>query len=717
MNPPDTPSRLRLAAQAGAVRALADATDDALAILLREVCEALGWALGCWWLPDDDGVLHLREIWSDPVADVAPLVEASRARSFRLGEGLPGRVLEGESGLWLEGLAEDDGFERSGAAADADVHTGVGLPVPLSDDRRGVLEFFTRAPLPRDPDLLDVLTGVAAHLGQFVQRREAEEALRASEERLRFQARMLDAVGEAVIATDMRGRILYWNAFAEKLYGWTAQEALGQQIYDLTPSSLSREQARAIMDRLQEGEPWTGEFQVCDRDGREFPALVNDSPIMDEDGNLVGIIGTSTDITARKRAEDRQRFLAEASRVLASSLEYGTTLRSIASLAVPTLGDWCLVHAASLDEGVTHLQPVARSVSDEEQPSVERFEEAAARPHSGLLEEVLRSSGPVLGPSEDGPELLRPERLQEMGLRSLVAVPLRSAGEAVGVLTFGMGTSGRSHEPADVGLADELGRRSAMALENARLLRDAQEANRAKADFLAVVSHELRTPLNAIGGYADLLSSGVSGDLTDKQTRHVDRIKVGARHLAHLIDEILAYARVEAGREDLELEQVDLGVVAREALVVLEPDAVEKGLDMELDAPARGPSVLTDRGKVRQILVNLLSNAVKYTEEGRVDLKVRPVDGSVELEVRDTGIGIEPAALDRIFEPFWQAESPNTRTIGGTGLGLSVNRRLVDLLGGGIRVESEPGRGSTFTVRLPAAPPDSATQPTEEQAS
>jgi signal transduction histidine kinase len=181
----------------------------------------------------------------------------------------------------------------------------------------------------------------------------------------------------------------------------------------------------------------------------------------------------------------------------------------------------------------------------------------------------------------------------------------------------------------------------------------------------------------------------------------VERIKVGAGHLAHLIDEVLSYARVETDRERLQLKEADVAEVAREAAVVLEPDAREKGLPLRVDVPEAGPVLLTDAGKVRQIMVNLLSNAVKYTEEGEVRIRVRPAEAGVEIQVSDTGIGIQRKALDRIFEPFWQAEAPNTRSVGGTGLGLSVSRRLAGLLEGAIEVASEVGKGSTFTVRLP----------------
>jgi PAS domain S-box-containing protein len=527
--------------------------------------------------------------------------------------------------------------------------------------------------------------------------RDITERHRATEQ-LHFQARLLDAVGEAIMATDLEGKILYWNAAAERLYGWSAEEVIGRDVSEVTPAFMPREHAQEIMDRLADGEPWTGELRARDKTAREFPVLISDSPIADDDGRLIGVIGTAMDITERKRQEEGQRFMAEASRVLASSLDYPTTLRSVAALAVPHLGDWCLVHLRDARDGP--LMQVARAVPDGDEAAAD----ALARLLTGddhLMPMVMAGEAAVTGPAENGPAVLRKEQLQAIGATSLLAVPLHARGEALGVMTFGTNRPDHRYDDTDVEFAEELGRRAGVAIDNARLYRDAEEGNRAKADFLAVVSHELRTPLNAITGYADLLSGGIAGELNEKQERHVERIKVGAGHLAHLIDEILSYARVEAGQETLTVGPTDLAKIARESAAALDPDARDRGLVLEVDVPPRGPVVRTDGGKVRQIMVNLLSNAVKYTDRGTVRLELRSAEQGAEVRITDTGIGIPPEAMGRIFEPFWQAESPNTRTVGGTGLGLSVSSRLAELIEGTIAVESEVGVGTTFTVRLP----------------
>jgi PAS domain S-box-containing protein len=702
-------SRARLAAQNGAVRALvnAGAGQEAVGELVREVCQNLAWTIGALWLPEPSGLaLGLQSAWSDPGADVSAFLEASRGIRFEPGVGLPGRVWASGEPAWIRDVTRDVGFYRTEAARQSGLHGAFAVPVPLGDERRGALEFLTREALEPDRELLETMSAVGGHLGQFLQRRAAEAALRRSEERaeerLRFHARLLDAVGEAVIAVDLDGRILYWNAYAERLFGWQADEVVGRDAGDIAPAAALRARVGAITASLAEGRPRRGEFMVRDRSGREFPVLANDSPILDDDGRLIGVIGTSIDITDRKQREEGQRFLAEAGRVMASSLDHAATLRSVATLAVPYLGDWCLVHVRDAEGRL--VTPVARVVPGGDSDDAEALDRLMTR-DSTLVEAVMAGDTALVGPSDTGPPVLRESDLRELGLAAVLTVPLRARGTPLGVITFGHTAPGRRYTEMEVAVAEELGRRAGLAIDNARLYREAEEGNRAKADFLAVVSHELRTPLNAIAGYADLLAGGIAGELNPAQERHVERIKVGAGHLAQLIDEILSYARVETGRETVRLETTDLAEIARGAVAVIEPDARGKGLDLRLDAPADGLRLLTDPGKVRQILANLLANAVKYTESGVIRVMVKPLDGGGALEVQDTGIGIPQEARARIFEPFWQAESPNTRTIGGTGLGLSVSRRLARLLDGSVEVESEPGVGSRFIVRIPDLAP------------
>ncbi len=230
---------------------------------------------------------------------------------------------------------------------------------------------------------------------------------------------------------------------------------------------------------------------------------------------------------------------------------------------------------------------------------------------------------------------------------------------------------------------------------------EAESANGAKSDFLAVMSHELRTPLSAIMGYQELLSDGISGSINEHQAQQLGRIKASARHLLSLIDEILTFTRIDAGREEVELAETSVRRVLREAAELIEPLAKEKNLNVEIIPPQPDIVLETDTTKVRQMIVNLLSNAVKFTEEGRITLSAQQQGDEVMISIADTGIGINPEHFQRIFEPFWQVEQKATRRAGGTGLGLTVTKRLAMLLGGDVTVRSRPDEGTTFTISLP----------------
>jgi PAS domain S-box-containing protein len=230
----------------------------------------------------------------------------------------------------------------------------------------------------------------------------------------------------------------------------------------------------------------------------------------------------------------------------------------------------------------------------------------------------------------------------------------------------------------------------------------AEAANRSKSDFLATMSHELRTPIGAMTGYTNLILEEIAGPVTPAQRVHLERVKTVGAHLLNIVEEILLFARVEAGREELHLKSIDAFKVARDTIAILAPMASEKGLQLDDDIPRGSAMAMTDEVKLRQILINLLGNAVKFTPRGRVSLCARADEGlgMIYFVVRDTGPGIATADLERIFEPFTQLESTYSRAHSGTGLGLPVSRRLAKMLGGDLKVESTIGQGSAFTASI-----------------
>jgi signal transduction histidine kinase len=219
------------------------------------------------------------------------------------------------------------------------------------------------------------------------------------------------------------------------------------------------------------------------------------------------------------------------------------------------------------------------------------------------------------------------------------------------------------------------------------------------------MSHELRTPLTAIMGYEELLSDGITGPVTELQRQQLGRINASARHLLGLIDEILTFARVDIGRERIRWESMSINHTLTDAISLLEPMASAKNLKIVVKLLDEDQAIQTDGTKLRQMLVNILSNAIKFTDQGDVHVGCAVNEGMLEVRIADTGVGIAAENIDYVFEPFWQAEQTATRKTGGTGLGLSVTRKLARLLGGDVTVASRLGSGTTFLLMLPMKAP------------
>jgi signal transduction histidine kinase len=262
-------------------------------------------------------------------------------------------------------------------------------------------------------------------------------------------------------------------------------------------------------------------------------------------------------------------------------------------------------------------------------------------------------------------------------------------------------------ERVDLLLLEQQARAHAEKARNeAELARaEAERANNSKTDFLAVMSHELRTPLTAIMGYEELLSDGITGPVTELQRQQLGRINASARHLLGLIDEILTFARVDIGRERIRWEAMSVNHTIADSAALVEPMAAAKSIDFIVDLLEEDESIQTDATKLRQMLVNLLSNGIKFTENGEVRVSCLVNNGILELRIADTGVGISAENIEEVFEPFWQAEQTATRKTGGTGLGLSVTRKLARLLGGDVTVASKLGTGTTFLLTLPMKAP------------
>jgi PAS domain S-box-containing protein len=573
--------------------------------------------------------------------------------------------------------------------------------------RAGVATHFLRvsaAPLRAPGGAVDA---VVVSFDDVTADREAEEALRESEARFRAMA---DSAPVLIWMADAEGLRAYVNRPWLEFTGRALPRELGNGWAEGVHPDDYQRCLTTYLSSFEARRAFRMEYRLRRGDGEYRWLLDQGVPRFTPDGSFAGFIGTCVDITERREAEEQQRFLAEAGTVLASSLDYHETLRQVCRLAVPAMADFCIVDLLDDDGRVRRVEAVHADRQAEPLMAVLRRhvpDTSPGSPHP--LAEVLRVGAPRVmndlasGALEDFVSADEEHRraVARLAPSALMVVPLVARGRILGAVSFVTTESGRRYDGSELVRGQELARRAAFAIDNARLYERAVEANRAKADFLAVMSHELRTPLNAIIGYTDLFLYGIPAPLPDPMRPQMERVRSAARHLLELIEEILTFARLEAGQEEVRPAAAGAGAVAQEAAALVEPLALERGIDFRVEGPAPDFQMLTDARKARQILLNLLSNAVKFTESGGATLTVARDGDDAVFAVADTGIGIEPAALERIFEPFWQVDQGLQREHGGSGLGLSVARQLARLLGGDVTARSTPGEGSTFTLRLP----------------
>jgi PAS domain S-box-containing protein len=528
----------------------------------------------------------------------------------------------------------------------------------------------------------------------------AEEARDLAEDARHRLERVLDNLPDAATVFDSEWRWTYVNPSAARLLlelGVDPSLAIGQVLWDLLPglkgTRFESETLRAVREST------VVEYEEY------LPAL--DAWMENSIVPLTGaVMAFSRDITRRKREQQGSQLLGDASRVLASTLDYEKTLEAVARLAVGGLADWCSVDLADPDGKIRQVV-----VSHRDEAKIRWAKELNKRyppDHSGPtgVGHVIRTGLAELYADISDAMLVAAARdadhlaiMRELQIKSALIVPMIARGRTLGALTLISSGSGRRYDEADQALAMELATRAAIAIDNAQLYRSALAASESKSAFLATMSHELRTPLNAIIGYQSLLAEGIDGRLNEPQLVQLTRIRSSADHLLGLIDEVLTFSRVDAGKEMVRREEVQLAPIVAEALAMVTPLAEAKGLKLRNQTVDAG--LLTDGGKVRQIILNLLSNAIKFSDDGEIVVRSRLDGDSVTVSIIDPGIGISPENVARIFDPFWQVEQRSTRRVGGTGLGLSVSRSLARLLGGDVSVESSVDRGSTFTVTLP----------------
>lgn len=540
---------------------------------------------------------------------------------------------------------------------------------------------------------------------------------------------LAEFIPEAYLVTDADGIVHVSNPAASELFGKRAAVLRGKAIADLFVSA-DRARFRARFRRLLAGRAassraaWNVRLQT--RDESMAGARVS-ARVVRTDSDDVAFVRWIVEPRSTPRADAGEeadesssafaryasrnaRIAADASSFLAQSFDLEATLAAMARVALPALGDHAWVDIVEYEGDIVRLHVSRREIDDAVLGEALRLAPAPQDSANSVVA-VLESGKPLLerSLSDEGLRRLAVNEgqfhaLVELKARSVLTVPMVARNKVLGSLTFIASRPHHPHRAEDLALALDLAQRAALAADNARLFAMAQDASRAKDEFMASMSHELRTPLTAIIGYTELLGDEIVGALNATQREQLARIRASGNLLLALVDQILDLARVDSGEHAPRLAEVSAAAVVEQAVMLVTTPLRQKNLALTVKAPPPDVVLVTDPLWLRQILVNLLGNAVKFTESGEIGISASRADDLVVFDVWDSGIGIPGKFLDRIYDPFWQAEQRMTRRYGGAGVGLAVAYRLTTLLGGDIAVSSAVGVGSRFTVTLPVQP-------------
>jgi PAS domain S-box-containing protein len=525
-------------------------------------------------------------------------------------------------------------------------------------------------------------------------------------------AAIVQSSDDAIISKDLNGIIKSWNRGAERIFGYQADEVIGRSIRLIIPADRQSEEDQ-VLARLRRGER-VEHFETIrvSKSGTLIPISLSVAPVRDLYGNIVGASKIARDITERKRAEElaersnrQATFLAQVS-ALAQSRDVERTLKSLASLTVPSIADWCAVDVLKPDGQIERLA-VAHVNRDGEALGhrlPEQFDDPAS-PDSPAS--VIRTGTaiylPSIAPAKGS--LAPSERTetsgQTQGLASYICVPMIAHSRPFGAITMATVRSGRRYSEEDLRFAEEIASRTALAVENAQAYEQLDLASRVKDEFLATLSHELRTPLNAVVGYIRMLRAGTLNQ--ERVPRALDVVERNATALTGIVEDVLDISRIVSGKVRLQVQSVDLRQLLIDAGESVAVAADAKGIRLDVKVPPKIGPIAGDPARLQQVVWNVLTNAVKFTpRDGQVQVRLEQGEAHVEIVVSDTGAGISAEFLPHVFERFRQAEGGTKRRHGGLGLGLAIARHIVEMHGGTVDAASEgEGKGTTIRIKLP----------------
>jgi PAS domain S-box-containing protein len=597
-----------------------------------------------------------------------------------------------------------------GREVEAGLRGYVGIPVSSKRRVLGTLCIFRYINEPVQENTIALLSTIGGQLGFTV------ENAHLFEESRKFRLG-LERSADAVFMTDIEGTIVYANPSFETIYGYSIGETIGANPRILKSGVIPQEQYKHFWDTLLNKGTVSGEIINKRKDGQLIPIEGTNSPILDENGNILGFMAIHSDITKRKENEEalkrRNEYLAasaEIGRLVTSTLDLEAIFTRSVNLVVERFGFY---HASIfiIDEsGINAVLQEATGIAG--QKLKERKHTLAV----GSISTVGKasSSGEVVVINDTvhdpihKPNPLLPETKAE------TAIPLRVGNRTIGILDI-QSTEVDAFTQDDIAILQLLADQIAVGIDNARSYNIAQQAveemrevDRLKSQFLANMSHELRTPLNSIIGFARVILKGIDGPTTELQQQDLTAIFNSGQHLLGLINDILDLSRIEAGKMELSFDEVNLPDLISSVMSTAVGLVKDKPIHLKSDIEEGLPLVRADAMRIRQVLINFLSNAAKFTDEGEILVKAyleKPERGQplVTVSVIDTGPGIADEDQDKLFQAFSQVDASLTRKVGGSGLGLSICHHLIQMHNGHIGVQSAPGKGSTFYFSIPVA--------------
>lgn len=544
---------------------------------------------------------------------------------------------------------------------------------------------------------------MATHVRKIGQQQNRLNVLKDSERHFRS---LLEQSREAMVLLDLNGVVLYASPSTQRLWGYPSRELIGRVAFEGIHPDDQENAAKLLAALVAEpGKSLSITFRFQHRDG-SWRWMEGTTTNLLDDAGVGAIVGNYQDITRRKVLEQNLQFLAHASSLLSSSLDFATIWDHLVNLAVPFIADWCAVDILN-EQGVFDIAAIAHKdpakvalVSEYRQahpidvndkfglPVIIRTKQKEYIPliTDELLVTIAKSEGDL-------------EVVRALGMTSALSVPLIVQDKGIGAITFVTSESRKRLGETDVAMAEELAHRASLALENATLYREAQQAISMRDDFIAVASHELKTPVTSLKMYAQVLQKQLARAGEESQSRSLAKMDAQLDKLTRLINDLLNVSRLQQGRLEFQEEAFDLNEVAQEAIEHIRPTSEKHHIQLEgqIERPVWG-----DRDRIGQVFTNLLANAIKFSPGAdTVIVRLIAEPERAVVSVRDFGIGIEEEHQSSIFNQFYRVTDPDERTFPGLGIGLYISREIIRRHGGSIQVASEKGQGAEFRFTVP----------------